>query len=100
MKVVGWNPTVRSRLEKFRWVLFVSVPFGVGFGLGRIPEFWEAFERWHPSAATNAKGPYLPKELTEHRPTLQSEYSALVLEAALDAALEEARKANASTAKQ
>ncbi len=46
----------------------------------------------HPSAASNPKGPYLPKELTEHRPTLQSEYSKLVLEQALDAALEEARK--------
>lgn len=45
----------------------------------------------HPSAASNPKGPYLPKELTEHRPSLQSEYSKLALEAALDSALEEAR---------
>lgn len=45
------------------------------------------------SAAANPKGPYLPKDLTEHRPTLQSEYSKLILEQALDAALEDARKA-------
>jgi hypothetical protein len=45
------------------------------------------------SAASNPKGPYLPKELTAHRPSLQSEYSKLVLEQALDAAIDEARKA-------
>lgn len=91
MPVVGYNHTSRKRLEIFRYVLFISVPLVFGFGLGRIPEFWESFERWHPSAASNPKGPYLPKELTEHRPSLQSEYSKLALEAALDSALEEAR---------
>ncbi|KXZ52901.1 hypothetical protein GPECTOR_8g280 [Gonium pectorale] len=96
MKVVGYNHTTRSRLERFRFALFVGVPLVVGFGLGRIPEFWEFVESWHPSAASNPKGPYLPKDLTEHRPTLQSEYSKLVLETALDAALEEARKAKQS----
>lgn len=45
----------------------------------------------HPSAATNPKAPYLPKELTEHRPSLHTEYQKLALEAALDAALDEAR---------
>lgn len=92
MRVVGFNSGARKRLESFRFLLFVSVPIVFGFGLGNYPGFWEAFENWHPSAASNPKGPYLPKELTEHRPTLQSEYSKLVLEQALDAALEEARK--------
>ncbi|PNH01361.1 hypothetical protein TSOC_012751 [Tetrabaena socialis] len=92
MKVVGYVHTTRKRLEVFRYALFISVPLVFGFGLGRYPQFWEAFEQWHPSAASNPKGPYLPKELTEHRPSLQSEYSKLVLEAALDAALVEARK--------
>lgn len=44
-----------------------------------------------PSAAANPKGPYLDKETTAHRPSLQSEYQNLALEAALDAALAEAR---------
>jgi len=44
-----------------------------------------------PSAAANPKGPYLDKELTAHRPSLQSEYQNLALEAALDAALADAR---------
>ena len=43
------------------------------------------------SAATNPRGPYLPKEVTENRPTLQSEFQKLRLEQALDAALEEIR---------
>ncbi len=51
-----------------------------------------------PSAAENPSGPYLPKELTEHRPTLQSEFQKLALEAALDAALEDVRKRKAATA--
>lgn len=57
-----------------------------------VPSLHPCAPPQHPSAASNAKGPYLPKELTEHRPTLQSEYSKLVLEQALDAALEEARR--------
>lgn len=48
-----------------------------------------------PSAAANPKGPYLPKELTEHRPSLQSEFQNLALEQALDAALANAREARA-----
>eukprot|EP00955_Chlamydomonas_euryale_P033555 347947-Chlamydomonas_euryale.AAC.14 len=45
-----------------------------------------------PSAATNPHGPYLPKEVTEHRPTLHSEFQKLRLEAALDAALSEVKE--------
>lgn len=45
----------------------------------------------HPSAATNPKGPYLPKELTAHRPSLHSEYQKIVLEEALDAAITDLR---------
>jgi hypothetical protein len=45
----------------------------------------------YPSAAANPKGPYLPKEVTEGRPTLHSEFHKLRLEQALDAALIEAR---------
>lgn len=59
-------------------------------------------ERFFPSAATNPNGPYLPKAVTQDRPTLHSEFSKLRLEAAVDAALKEAieeklaRKAKAS----
>lgn len=46
-----------------------------------------------PSAAANPRGPYLPHEVTEHRPSLHSEFGKLRLEQALDAALQEARDA-------
>lgn len=36
----------------------------------------------------------MPKEVTEHRPTLHSEFQKLRLEAALDAALVEAKDGN------
>lgn len=45
----------------------------------------------NPGAASNPRGPYLPEEVTAHRPTLHSEYQKLVLEEALDAALAEVR---------
>ena len=48
-----------------------------------------------PSAATNPLGPYLPKEVTEGRPNLHTEFQRLRLEAAVDAALAEARADNA-----
>lgn len=83
---------MRKRLEISRYILFVSVPVLFGFGLGRIPEFWESVEKYNPSAASNPKGPYLPKDVTEHRPTLHSEYQKLALEAALDAAIDDAAK--------
>lgn len=44
-----------------------------------------------PSAASNPKGPYLPKELTAQRPDLHTEFQNLALEQALDAALDELR---------
>lgn len=50
-----------------------------------------------PSAASNPKGPYLPKEVTENRPTLHSEFQALALEKALDAALAELRSKKATS---
>lgn len=51
-----------------------------------------------PSAAANPKGPYLPKELTEHRPSLHTEFQKLALETALDAALLEVRSKKAAAA--
>ncbi len=112
-------------------MLYLTVPFGFGYGLGRIPSFWEKASelvRGHhgqrrrqirgpsltcqppapgmhacnrlmpqlPSAAANPKGPYLPPELTEHRPTLHSEFQKLALERALDDALAEVRKNKAA----
>ena len=53
-----------------------------------------------PSAAANPKGPYLDKELTAHRPSLQSEYQNLALEAALDAALKDAKLKSSQRAEQ
>ncbi len=44
------------------------------------------------SAALNPNGPYLPKEVTEQRPTLQSEFQQLQLERAIDAALIDLKK--------
>jgi len=79
-------------LQIFKYALYVSVPLVFGYGLGRWPGFWEGAIEALPSAAANPKGPYLPKEVTEHRPTLHSEFQKLALEAALDAALDEARK--------
>jgi len=155
---------LREHAQWFKYSLYVAVPLVFGYGLGRIPFFWERagevvspglhvdavgcvcmgrclHARTHaptrarvrtpshaathacmlshpgsyldmlhaglsqpprahartrmqiPSAAANPKGPYLKKELTEHRPTLQSEFQNLALEAALDSALEEARAA-------
>ena len=111
----------RKRLEWFKYSLYCAVPLVFGYGLGRIPDFWERVGEvvrapgtiklnfwnpqsyvWHrahqdvcvvqfPSAATNPKGPYLPKDLTQHRPSLQSEFQNLTLEVALDTAIAEAR---------
>jgi hypothetical protein len=53
-----------------------------------------------PSAAANPKGPYLPKEVTENRPTLHSEFQKLALERALDAAIAEARSKNSGATSQ
>uniref|UniRef100_A0A7S0UT38 Uncharacterized protein n=1 Tax=Polytomella parva TaxID=51329 RepID=A0A7S0UT38_9CHLO len=93
---IGFNAKFRLLLEKSRFSLFVGVPMFFGFVLGRLPEFWEAIENWHPSAASNPRGPYLPKELTDQRPDLHSEYQNLLLETALDAALDDIRQKNAS----
>jgi len=84
--------SVTKRLEIFKYVLYISFPLVFGYGLGRMPEFWERAQELIPSAATNPHGPYLPKEVTEHRPTLHSEFQKLRLEAALDAALSEVKE--------
>lgn len=85
----------RTRLEIFKYVLYISVPLVFGYGLGRLPEFWQWSETIFPSAANNPKGPYLSREVTEGRPTLHSEFSNLRLEAAVDAALKESRREKA-----
>jgi hypothetical protein len=82
---------VRKRLEIFKYTIYVAVPLVFGYVLGRLPQFWERAAELYPSAAANPKGPYLPKEVTEGRPTLHSEFQKLRLEQALDAALIEAR---------
>lgn len=53
-----------------------------------------------PSQASQVKGPFLPKELADARPTLQSEYHKLILETALDAALVDIRKEKQSAKQQ
>ncbi|KAF5839779.1 hypothetical protein DUNSADRAFT_18657 [Dunaliella salina] len=90
----------RKKLEWFKYSLYVAFPLVFGYGLGRIPNFWERVAEVFPSAAANPKGPYLDKEVTSHRPSLQSEYQNLALEAALDSALADARRRSSNRAQQ
>eukprot|EP00798_Chlamydomonas_sp_ICE-L_P010594 gene10594-12259_t len=55
---------VRPRLEYFKYFIYISFPVVFGYGLGRIPAFWESVSE------------------------------VILLEKALDSAIEEARAAN------
>lgn len=35
------SQTSRTRLETFKFVLYLSFPLVFGYGLGRLPHFWE-----------------------------------------------------------
>ena len=34
----------RTRLETFKFVIYLGVPLVFGYGLGRLPHFWETVQ--------------------------------------------------------
>lgn len=81
-----------KKIEAFKWMLYVLVPIGIGYGIGGNPTIVTKLAEWYPSAASEPKGPYLPKELADKRPTLQSAYADIVLEQTIDAMLEDIKR--------
>ncbi|KIZ02137.1 hypothetical protein MNEG_5825 [Monoraphidium neglectum] len=73
----------RQALERFKWVLYLSIPAWFGYGLARDPANLDAIKEWFPTKAGDPQG-----DFGRQLPTLEQEYRRVRLEQAIDAELE------------
>ncbi|KAI8468429.1 MAG: hypothetical protein J3K34DRAFT_427351 [Monoraphidium minutum] len=73
----------RKALERFKWVLYISIPVWFGYGLARDPANLELIKAWFPTKAGDPQGDH-----GRQLPTLEQEYRRVRLERAIDAELE------------
>eukprot|EP00775_Hariotina_reticulata_P012776 gene12776-12904_t len=85
------NLLTRKTLERFKWVLFISVPVWFGYGFARDPANLEWVKQAFPSAASDRQG-HGGRDL----PTLEDEVNRYALEQRIEKALEELKRRKAA----